>query len=839
MPILSASFFQVAFIALIAVNSTELSQSPQVPNDATPPPVRLDFLGDPLPPHALARLGSTRLQHPGDVMSVIFTPDGKGLISSCYMHRVREQTAADGVRIWDPQTGKLLRKLGGFIHGPDRLALSRDGKLLATPSGASVVGVLDLETGKMRFQIRRAGEGNVVRVAFSPDAKVLAVKGNGSDIQLWDALTGEILNRFGSDGGGNICYSPDGNTLATTGEKAVHVWDPATGKEIWHYDVPNKWFANVLQFSHDGRLLAVDSGDLFLLEARTGKLVRCWRPHPTTIESLAFAPDDTVMATGCDGRGRGGNANAEIRLWDVATGKLVRSIPNTGEITYALDFSPDGKILASGDYDNLVRLYDPKTGAELLPRRGHQDHIQTVAYSPDGTVIASSGFDGALKFWRWQSDQAVQSYHDSDQALNSIAFSPDGKLLATGGGDGQVRIYDPDTGLKRFLGNHASQNQINAVGFHPSGKLLASSGFDKTRLWDIAAAKELRQLDGNNRHDNVGTLAFSPDGRMLASGQWDSTIQLVEVETGKPIRTFGGNSDQLCAITFHPGGRSLAAAYHYGTTRLLDVNSGAEQVRFGPNRNGAQSIAFSPDGWYLVTVDNLTDVVIWETLTHKEVQRFKGHDHWVMSVAFAPDGETVASGCRDRSLLVWDATGLDEPAGAAVRAATDQELEKWWSALASSNALTACRAMWRLRNSQREAATFLDKQLNAAPPVDAAPIAKWIGQLDDTQYAKREQATQELVKLGEAAMPALQDAVATANTAELRRRCEALLGDIKEKPLTPQTLRELRALAALELMKAPEAEQVLARLAGGGPGARITRAAKESLQRTKQRAAAR
>ncbi len=838
MILLGEPLLQVVFFTLIAVQ-TLLPQIPQDSKNTTPPPVRLDFLGDPLPAHAVARLGSTRLKHPGEVISVIFTPDGKGLISGCYMTRARGQTDTDGVRIWDPQTGKLLRRLGGFLYGPDHLALSKDGKLLATPSGASVIGILELETGKTRFQIRWAGGSNVVRVAFSPDAKVLAVKGNGSGIQLWDAGTGEILKRFGADGGGNICYSPDGKTLATTGETAVHVWDPATGKEIWHYDVPNKWFANVLQFSHDGQLLVVDSGDLFLLEARTGKLVRRWRPHDSSIESVAFAPDDTVLATGCDGRHLGGKGGGEIRLWDLATGKLIRSIPSKGQITYALDFSPDGKILASGDYDELVRLYDPKTGEELLSRRGHQDHIQNVAYSPDGKVIASSGFDGALKFWRWQSDQAIQSFHDSDQSLNSIQYSPDGKHLATGGEDGKVRLYDPVAGLKKSLDNQSNSKQIWAVAYHPSGKFLAASGLDYTRLWDVGAVKELRRFDGGGGEKQIVSIAFSPDGKMLAFGRVNSTIQIVEAETGKPIRHFGGDSNQLCAIAFRPGSKSLAAAYHYGITRLLDVNSGAEQVRYGSNGNGTQSIAFSPDGWFLAAVDNLTDVLIWEALTGKEVQRFKGHDHWVMSVAFAPDGKTVASGCRDRSVLVWDATGLDEKLGAATQAVTKQEIEKCWNDLTSSNALTACRAMWKLRSSPREAAECLGKQLAAAPPVNGVPIAKWIAELDDAQFTVREQATLALAKLGEAAMPALQDTAAIAKTAERRRRCEDLLGRIQEKPLTPETLRELRAIAALELMSAPEAEQVLGRLAAGGSGARITRESQGALQRRKQRMAAR
>ncbi|HEV8062725.1 MAG TPA: WD40 repeat domain-containing protein [Gemmataceae bacterium] len=837
MPPFSLLLPQVVLVTLFVLQSQvnpESTQNPQPPPLAST--IRLDSLGDPLPPPAVARFGTVRLQHPSEVISVRFSPDGKSLIAAGETTFFRDRQAREGFRFWDPNTGKLQRKLGGFIRGPGRLGLSPDGKLLATVSDLSVTAVAEVETGKILYQIRWAGGSNIFNTSFSADGKMLAVKGTGSQIQLWDALTGDIVKRISSNGGLAISYSPDGKTLATTGKEAIYLWDPVTGKEIWHFDMPDPTQSSGLQFSHDGKLLAagVDHrSGVWILEAHTGKLIRQWEGHDGRLQALAFSPDDAILATGMDGHLREGRGKGVIRLWDVATGKLIRELPGHDERTNSLDFSPDGKILASGGDDHLVRLWDPKTGAELFPRPGHQAEVETVAYSPDGKVLASSGHDGAIKFWRWQTDQALQTYRESNGLILSITYSPDGALLATGSSDGLVRIYDPAIGLKQTLGSQADRQYIYAVAFHPNGKFLVSAGLDYTRLWDLATAKDIRHLDVDNRPGEVQSAVLSPDGKILATGRFDGTVQLVEVDTGKLLRTLSRAKHPSRVIAFHPNGRILALAGKYDPIQLIDIYTGNELIRYASRPYESDAIAFSPDGLFLVTIDSLTDLVIWEALTGKEVMRLKGHEDYIHAVAFAPDGKTVTSAGHDRSLLVWDATGLGMQADAKTVNLSMTEQEKLWIELASTDPLTACRAIWRLRASPTESAHFLDKHLIAAPTVDPKLIAKWIGDLQDDRFAVRDKATEELTKLGISARPALQESLASSTSGEVRRRCKELLERIKEEPLTAEYLRELRAMAVLEYVDNPNAQRVLAKLAQGGAGARITRLAQDALSRKK------
>jgi WD40 repeat protein len=826
-----ASVLDAVFLSLISIQT---ASAPQNANDTkaaqTPVPVRLDSSGDPLPAHAVARLGSTRLQHPEAVFTVHFAPDGKSLIASSGIERRGQKRSGEGIYIWEPRTGKLLRQMGGFIYGPGNIALSPDGKFLATESGAGVVGVLEIATGKILYQITWADKGNVIACSFSADGKTIALTGAGSGIQLWDSVTGEVIRRFGPDGGWAICYSPDGKSLASSGRRAIHLWDPETGKELWHFEMPQEGFFGPLRFSHNGKLVAVGglkSGGVLILDAGSGKQVRQWQAHDAKVQSLAFSPDDSTLATG-PGVG-------EIRLWDVASGRQIRELAGHRGSAYCLDFSPDGKLLASGGHDNRVRIWDVQTGKELLAPSGHQDMVDGVAYSPDGQFIASTGFDGTLLEWPWRSKQAAKRYQDSSEPLTSVAYSPNGRLLATASWDAQVRLYQPGVGLKQALKGHGNGQYIYAMAFDPTGKLLASASIDSSiRLWDVATFKEVRKLEGGAQGKWVRSLAFSPDGRILASGREDGSVQLADVESGKPLRTFAGREDFITSVAFRPDGKTLAIAEMDGSVRLLDVLTGRELVRYRGNRGEHRSIAFSPDGWFLATGEGDGQVLLWETLTGKKLLRLTGPDQEVMSVAFAPDGKTFASGSRDHSVLVWDATGLENPNASALANPSDTDLQKLWDELASSDSLTACRAMWRLRAAPRETGRFLGGKLTAAPGVEAESIDKWIKDLDDNQFAVRNKAAQELEKLQELALPALQEALVSSKSDEVRRRTQQLLAKFKEKPLTSESLRALRAVAVLEYTNIPEAEQVLSRLARGGAGARLTREAQAALQRMKK-----
>ncbi len=791
------------------------------PAAAPPAGPRLDQYGDPLPRRAIARLGTVRLRHPDSVSSVVFSRDGKTLISSDTTLSAAD--ANDEIRFWDVSTGRSVRGLRGQTGGSAHLDLSPDGKLLASVSnGRHCVRVWDLRSGKVIRTFAASDTCTHLTAIFDQAGKKLLITGYGAT-ELRDLETGKRVWKI-TPWGWSLSLSPDGKRFALVTEEMVRVHDLSTGREVWRRSRKKPdWPSGRVAFSPCETFLASagKGGTLRLLEAATGKVIRHLFGHRTSIAALAFTPDGEILASGDD--------KGEIYLWHPRTGKANRRLQGHVGRVDTLAFAPDGKTFASGGTDYIVRLWDVATGQERFPWQGHRSFVESLVFSRDGRAMVSGSSDGGILQWDVRAARQKRRLAGKGEPLSVVTFSPDNRTLVSAGWDGVIREYAWDTGkVRRQLTGH--RDLIYSVAFSPDGRTLASASIDSTiRLWDLAAGKERARLEGGAVWKWVTSLAFSPDGQVLVSGREDGAIHLTSLATLREVRRLPktGHRTWVC---YSPDGRFLASANERGEVRLLDPKDGRQRITWKTGNTPLRCITIAPDGRTVAVGSRAGKVHLLEAASGQEVLCFSGHTADVNCVVFAPDGRSVASGSRDFTILLWDVTGLGAGAKRAGGRLSVKQLDGLWQRLAGNQAAGAREALWQMVSSPEESVAFLRSRLRPVPPVSAKRTGQLIDDLDDDRFAVRQRASQELERLGELAGPQLRMVLEGRPSLELRTRVTRLLAQMEGKP-SVTTLRHSRALEVLEQIGSAGARTLLGKLASGAEEALLTQEATAALRR--------
>lgn len=283
-----------------------------------------------------------------------------------------------------------------------------------------------------------------------------------------------------------------------------------------------------LAYAPDGTLLASAGGDktVRLWESVTGGPVRTLIGHTSGVHAVAFSPDGTLLASGAglDMKLIGSGIDKRVRVWDMATGELAHSLTGHKSWVNSVAFSPDGTLLASGSEDKTARLWKVTSQKMICTLASHKGGVNAVAFSPDGTLLATAAAEETIRLWNVATGTLVRSLTLHTGGVQAVAFSPDGATLASGAADQTIRLWETATGARiRTLADHT--DWVRSLTFSPDGGMLASAGDDQTvRLWDATTGMSIRSLKG---HDGiVHSVVFSPDGTQLASAGSDKKILL-------------------------------------------------------------------------------------------------------------------------------------------------------------------------------------------------------------------------------------------------------------------------------------------------------------------------
>ncbi len=291
-----------------------------------------------------------------------------------------------------------------------------------------------------------------------------------------------------------------------------------------------------------------------------------------SVHSVAISPDGRLLASS--------SRETTVKLWQLDTGRELRSLKGHTDAVNAVAISPDGRLLASGSDDTTIKLWWLRRGREIRTLgswfSGHSAAVTALAISPDSQILASGSNDSTIKIWQLRTGKELHTFNvtsDWYAGIQALAISPDGQLLASGGDDGVIQMWQPITG--KALGTlKGHTGTIHSLTFSPNGEVLVSGSSDGTlKRWELRQAREVRTLTVNSRTVvAVRSVAISPDGQLLASGSDDYFIRLWHLETGKPISKLKGHAGAINSLTFSPDGQLLASGSRDGTIKIWRCN---------------------------------------------------------------------------------------------------------------------------------------------------------------------------------------------------------------------------------------------------------------------------
>jgi WD40 repeat protein len=438
------------------------------------------------------------------------------------------------------------------------------------------------------------------------------------------------------------------------------------------FPLPERATGHWMAQTGDGRLLAVPSGDnILLFDAPTGTLLRTLTGHTSGACRPAFSPDGKRLASG--------SGNFILRVWDVASGREELTLTGHQLWVWCVAFSPDGKRLVSADARGTVKVWDPQ-GELLSTFAGHTGGVHHLAFSPDGKRLATASHDGTCKIWDPDDWKEVRTLPGNGTLFSSVAWSPDGRLLA-GGGDGQVIVWNADT--YEVLHNLKDTAGSGLLAFTPDGRTLLTAAHVRPKgerhaftRWDVMTGTPQTSCELPLRGGpSFGLL--SRDGRTVFVGEGqpaDARVRAYDAQTGQERFPLRGHAGAVQSVAVSPDGRTLATASADRTVRLWDLAGWQPREPSSPFRtlgshtSDVCSVAFSPDGKLLASGGTDGLLVLWDTASRRKVDDLTGHSPAWSSLTFSPDGGTVAAGGQDGTVNRWDA-------------ATGQPKEPWrWHA---------------------------------------------------------------------------------------------------------------------------------------------------------------
>ena len=463
------------------------------------------------------------LQHGAWVVSARFSPDGKKVVTASWNNTAQLWDALTGAPIGEPM------KHDSAVNSAD---FSPDGKKIVTASLDYTARIWDAQTGKPITEPMK--QGNLGWIAqFSPDGKRILTASFDGSAKIWEAISApasaEPLQHQKTIFA--MQFSPDGKRIITGSyDHTARVWDVGSGTNICASLLHNDTIRSV-QFSPDGKLVATgsDDGTVRIWDARTGQAQRLFQ-HSNAVECATFSPDGTKLATA--------SMDGTAQMWDVKTGSHLFTVSQSNAI-WTVQFSRDGKkfITGAGDCDSkptgpfstngTAQIWDAQTGSPLTPPMHRDGAVVSVQFSPDGKRVVTGGWDNTARIWDARTGQPISPPLRHGNKVMSAQFSPDGKLVVTAGLDHKVCVWNADTG-QLAIEPLIHPDPVWTAHFSPDGKWIVTGSRDHfVRLWDTETGQPL--MEPLQQVGSVYLAEFNPNGKQVAIAATNDAARIQDI----------------------------------------------------------------------------------------------------------------------------------------------------------------------------------------------------------------------------------------------------------------------------------------------------------------------
>jgi WD40 repeat protein len=318
-------------------------------------------------------------------------------------------------------------------------------------------------------------------------------------------------------------------------------------------------------------------------------------------------------------------------------------------------WSPNGKYVASGSFDQKVKIWNATNGQFVQIYREHKSTVESITWSPDSTRVASCSNDKTVQIWNASTGEKLLMYNDT-ASVSSVAWSPDGSYIAsanfsTPGILATIQVWNATTGEHLLTYRGHSTSIVYGIAWSSDGKYIVSCGSDQTaQVW--SASTGTRLFTYKSHRAEVLTVAWSPHDMRIASGSSDTTVQIWNATTGKNLLTYRQHADAVYSVAWSHDGMRIASGSSDKTAQVWDVATGSHIYSHAQQDDAVNSLTWSPDGTYIASANGIA-VQIWKTFN---LLNYTKHTGLVYSAAWSQNGKYIASSGSDKTVQIWNAS---------------------------------------------------------------------------------------------------------------------------------------------------------------------------------------